>query len=295
MRLGQVYFALGDFRRACECCQRNIDGLGDDVIHERFGEPFLPSVLSRTFLVRSLAELGAFADGLMRAEEALRIAERLDQRDSVLATCQALGFLHLRRGALDDAIRWLERGRGLCEAWNIRTYRSAVTARLGYAYALSGRHADGLRLLEEGMAIGVSQGELNGQAAHLADLSHALLLAGRSRDALEAATRGIERARSTRHAAHEAWAAWALGEAESHRDPVNAEDAVAAYRQAMALAEERGMRPLLAHCHLGLGRLQRRLDKRQQAQEHVTAATTMYREMDMRFWLEQAEHEGRAP
>ena len=49
------------------------------------------------------------------------------------------------------------------------------------------------------------------------------------------------------------------------------------------------MRPLVAHCHLGLGKLYRRTGKREQAQEHLTTATTMYREMDMRFWLEQVE------
>ena len=51
------------------------------------------------------------------------------------------------------------------------------------------------------------------------------------------------------------------------------------------------MRPLVAHCHLGLGKLYRRTGKREQAQEHLTTATTMYREMDMRFWLEKAEAE----
>jgi hypothetical protein len=51
------------------------------------------------------------------------------------------------------------------------------------------------------------------------------------------------------------------------------------------------MRPRVAHCHLGLGKLYRRTDKREQAQEHLTTATTMYREMDMRLWLEQAEAE----
>ena len=49
------------------------------------------------------------------------------------------------------------------------------------------------------------------------------------------------------------------------------------------------MRPLVAHCHLGLGKLYRRTGKREEAQEHLTTATTMYREMDMRFYLEQAE------
>ena len=67
-----------------------------------------------------------------------------------------------------------------------------------------------------------------------------------------------------------------------------AEDAEGYYREALALAGELGMRPLVAHCHLGLGKLYRRTGKREQAQEHLTTATTMYREMDMRFWLEQA-------
>jgi hypothetical protein len=51
------------------------------------------------------------------------------------------------------------------------------------------------------------------------------------------------------------------------------------------------MRPLVAHCHLGLGKLYRRTDKREQAREHITIATTMYREMGMTYWLEKAEAE----
>jgi hypothetical protein len=61
--------------------------------------------------------------------------------------------------------------------------------------------------------------------------------------------------------------------------------------EALALAGELGMRPLVARCHLGLGRLCRRTGKRQAAQEHLTTAVQMYREMDMRFWLEQARAE----
>jgi hypothetical protein len=49
--------------------------------------------------------------------------------------------------------------------------------------------------------------------------------------------------------------------------------------------------PLVAHCHLGFGKLYRQTGKRHEAQEHLTTATTMYREMGMRFWLEQAEAE----
>ena len=82
-----------------------------------------------------------------------------------------------------------------------------------------------------------------------------------------------------------------LGDIAIHSDRFDAESGAAHYRQALVLAEPRGMRPLVAHCHLGLGKLSRRTGKRQEAQEHLTTATTMYREMDMRFWLEQAETE----
>ena len=61
------------------------------------------------------------------------------------------------------------------------------------------------------------------------------------------------------------------------------------YRQALALATELGMRPLVAHCHLGLCKFYKRTGKREQAQEHLTSAATMFREMGMTYWLEQAE------
>jgi uncharacterized protein HemY len=51
------------------------------------------------------------------------------------------------------------------------------------------------------------------------------------------------------------------------------------------------MRPLVAHCHLGLGKLYRRTHKREQAQEHLATAMTMYRDMGMSYWLAKAEAE----
>jgi Tetratricopeptide repeat len=61
------------------------------------------------------------------------------------------------------------------------------------------------------------------------------------------------------------------------------------YRQAMALADERGMRPLVAHCHLGLGRLYRRTGDGARAETQLAAALTMYRELGVGVWLAQAE------
>jgi predicted protein tyrosine phosphatase len=82
-----------------------------------------------------------------------------------------------------------------------------------------------------------------------------------------------------------------LGDIAAQPDRFDPESGEAHYRQALALAESRGMRPLVAHCHRGLGTLYRRTDKRQQADEHLVTATTMYREIDMPYWLEAAEAE----
>jgi hypothetical protein len=49
------------------------------------------------------------------------------------------------------------------------------------------------------------------------------------------------------------------------------------------------MCPLVAHCHLGLGKLYSRTGDRGTAKEHLATAATMYREMGMTFWLEQAQ------
>jgi hypothetical protein len=77
------------------------------------------------------------------------------------------------------------------------------------------------------------------------------------------------------------------------RESVDFTGAETSLERGLALAMELGLRPEIAHCHLGISRLYRRTGKRDQAREHLTTATTMYREMDMRFWLEQAEAESR--
>jgi len=52
-----------------------------------------------------------------------------------------------------------------------------------------------------------------------------------------------------------------------------------------------GMRPLQAHCHLGLGMLCTRSGQQEQARAHLSAAVDLYRAMEMTFWLPQAESE----
>jgi tetratricopeptide (TPR) repeat protein len=107
------------------------------------------------------------------------------------------------------------------------------------------------------------------------------LLAGDSEHARVAAARALDLARRHGERGDEAWALRLFGEVDARLD--RAADALDHYERSLSLAEELEMRPLVAHCQLGLGRLCRRTGKHELAQEHLTTTTTMYREMDMRF------------
>ena len=120
-------------------------------------------------------------------------------------------------------------------------------------------------------------------------LGRACLLLGRLDEARRLGDRALES--SPRQPGFAAHAFRLLGDIATHHDRFDADSGQAHYRQALALALPRGMRPLVAHCHLGLAKVYERTGKREQAHEHVTAATTMYREMDMQFWQEKAEDE----
>jgi tetratricopeptide (TPR) repeat protein len=130
-----------------------------------------------------------------------------------------------------------------------------------------------------------------GERSHTISLAgEGSLLAGQIGDATKLAEQALRLSRTSKERGFEAWALRLLGEISARRDPPEVERAESHYREALVLATGLGVRPLVAHCHVGLGMLYRRT-KRQEAQEHLATATTMYREMDMPYWLEQVETE----
>jgi hypothetical protein len=88
---------------------------------------------------------------------------------------------------------------------------------------------------------------------------------------------------------HETWSLRLLGAIALHGNPPEGELAETHYRQALALADELGMRPLQAHCHAGLGTLYSRRGWVEEAGAELSAAIALYRTMDMTFWLPQTE------
>src|SRR3989442_2374014 len=79
------------------------------------------------------------------------------------------------------------------------------------------------------------------------------------------------------------WEAWALrldAQVAARREPLDVASIEARFGEAAALASELGMRPLLAHCRLGLGTVCARDGMKERAREEVTAALAGYRAMD---------------
>jgi tetratricopeptide (TPR) repeat protein len=195
----------------------------------------------------------------------------------------AVGLVHLCQGDFQAAISVLEQGVDICRSRESPVLMLPTTAHLGYAYVLGGRLAEGLPLLDQ------SVDSVWSQSLWSVWWAETLLLAGRVDDATAAGRRALDLAVRRKERGQEAYAQRLLGEIASHDGLRDAAEAERHYRLAASLAEALGMRPLVAHCHFGLGKLYRRLGKRQEAREHLTAAAAMYREMDMRFWPEQAD------
>ncbi len=288
-RMGQVYAILGNYRRALEFLKCHMAALQGDLMRERFGMPRLPSVGTRTWSVWCLAELGEFVEGIVLGDEAISIARLVDHPFSLAMAHAGLGMLYLRKGDLDKAISVLARGVELCRVWKMFFWFPRTVSALGHAYALSGRVADALPVLTQGVDQAMATGNMLGHSLSVAWLAETHLSMGRRDHALELSQHALALSRSRRERGTEAWALHLLGEIASHTDPADLEPTEGHYRQALALAYELGMRPLVAHCHLGLGKLYRRTEDRAEAEEHLTTATTMYREMGMNFWLKKAE------
>ncbi len=130
-----------------------------------------------------------------------------------------------------------------------------------------------------------------GQSLRLAWLAEAYLNSSQPDTAMEVGRHALELASRYKERGNEPRVLQVLAEIASRDGAADSETAERYYREASEQAMKLGLRPLVAHCHFGLGKLYRRTGKRQEAREHLATAETMYREMDMPFWLAQAETE----
>ena len=223
------------------------------------------------------------------AEDGLRLAETVQSPFSQIEACYGVSLVYQRQGDVPRAIPGLERAVGLCQEWHIPLLWPVMAAALGLAYTLEGRDAAGLALVEQGVAQQVARSRRRRLASAIIGLSEAYLRAGRLEEACQHAAQALDHARQHQQRGNQAWALWLLGVSTARQASRESEPTVSHYRQALALAEELGMRPLQAHCHRGLGTLYAATGQREQARTALSTASAMYQTMEMTFWLQETE------
>ena len=290
-RLGEAYGAMGQYRRAVALLT---GAVAEPALNPTSAPGFgaLHPTIPLTNLARNLAELGDINEATAKAEEVVRIAETTDHPWSLTVAYQGAASVDLLVGEFERALSKASRGLGICHAAGLRFTLPDFVSLAGSAHVGAGRIDEGLPLLERAVELDAAM-ERRGlyHTRRIVRLGEGYLRGGRLADAALAGRRARDLAREKGERGNEGWALHLLGEAGAQLEPGTSAEAERHYQDAMKLAQELEMRPLLARCHLGLGQLYRRTGKRQEAMEHLTTAMLMHREMGLRFWLEQAEAE----
>ena len=290
--LGQIRWTLGDHRGAIDALERARSLLQGNLVGDRMERAFHPFVSIRCILSVSLTELGQFDRALEVAAEAMGFAERVRQPANLAQTAAGIGITLLARGRLAEAIPPLERALGVADQSGLASLYPSWAAYVARAYARAGRMDRALQL-----AVDAAERAPRTSRFRLGYVMFALaetyLFAGRNENARVVAKQALEHARHRFERSTEAHTLWLLAEVVAASEPPDVAEVLVLYGESLKLATDLGMRPLVAHCHLGLGKLYRGTGKREQAHEHLTTAIRMYREMDMHFWLEKAEAEMR--
>jgi tetratricopeptide (TPR) repeat protein len=287
--LAEVHYSLGQYRQAIGALEQLVARLTGDRLYARMGGAAVLSVVSRRWLVQALAETGAFAAGIARGDEGLRIAETADHPYSLANMCSGVGALYVRKGDFQQAIAFHTRSLELCRVWNIRQSATSFALHCGHALALSGQVSASMALLEQSVETAELTRQIGRNVQSASMLSEVYWLAGRYEEAQAVAVQAYAHAHETQEHGSQAWIARLLGAMHTQGNAPDVEQAEAHYRQALALAEALGMRPLQAHCHRGLGTLYAATGQREQARAALSTAIAMYTSMEMTFWLPETE------
>jgi class 3 adenylate cyclase/tetratricopeptide (TPR) repeat protein len=292
--LGVAYHNLGQFEPSIEELNKALALIPEARKADFFGTNGIASVNCKSWLIRGLAQIGKFSETLRHRGEAIQTATERDYPLSIVFAYYAVGAVALIQGEFDEAIAALEHGLTVCEAAEIPVQRPLVVSALAAAYAFVGRFDEGLRLLE---STADRSARITGAGSRQVPLGKAMgmvwdvqtyTLAGRHSEAESLARRVLAVFGESKHRGSEAWLKYLLGDILARSDPLSTQ-AEASYGESLILAQELGMRPLQAHCYLGLGQIHAQSKNAHVARSEIHAAGELYRAMRMPFWLARTD------
>ena len=283
LSLGGAVRAVGRYRQAADLFRSCLGLAAALPTDNRLGLADVRAVQARAHLAWSLAELGEFPEALVVAQEAIRLAQAAQHPYGLALAHLGLGGTLVRQGRMAEATVVLERGLALTR--DAPFLHPPMAADLGLTYMLAGRQEAGIELGEQAVRHAEEMGRLGRLSLIVTHLGELYFLAGRRRDALAQAERALRLASERMERGNEVYARCLVGLIAAESDPPDVVEAHAQLGQAIALAEALEMRPLLARCHLGLGRLARRRAEADAAARHLDTATRLLRAMEMEFWL----------
>ena len=259
-------------------------------ISTAYGSVAAPAVFWTSHLARSLAELGDFSAARAAANDAMRIMAPLHHPFLTVHVSCSMATVALRQGRADEAISLLEQLREINMVGSAPVVFPINEWFLAYAYALVG-HPEADDLLRHMERLTDDARFTYYYPFWLTLLGEGYLLLGEVQDALTRADRALELSRKRGERGNEGWSLRLIGDALSVLRPDSEPEIADSYRSALAIAEELGMEPLRAHCHLGLERLERRACRPAEAERHHGIARQLLEAMAMTRWLDGPQGE----
>jgi class 3 adenylate cyclase/tetratricopeptide (TPR) repeat protein len=288
VRLGQTYFALGDFARAAELLEQNVEFLEGNPQQGVFGMPLMPLAFSQDRLAWCLAVMGHFDKARATLDRGVLLAESINHTYTLGNLYCSIGFVCTLRGEFTDGVQWTRRGFELSQSENIPLLAALSAWRLGEALVSEGQMEDGLKVLEQGCERLSELGHMGYYPRAVTALSSAYLANGMLDKADQNLSHAFQLCRISGQQAVEAEANLVLAGIESHRSGVDLTQALQACDQALQMSVKRGMRPLSAHCHLKISQLQASLGNTKEAAAEEEAAIHLFRDLGMDAWIPEA-------
>ena len=278
--LGISHMFLGAYRTALSFFQRDV-GLEPEQITARLLEPWGAEVFQEAFsrvryspfsanTAYSFAELGEFDQAMLHAERAVKFAQTLDILYLRAIADAQLGAVYLWKGDLQNALRLAQRWLQTYAAADLLVPQLAMAARLGEVFNVLGHIDDAVALFDRAWRFAELKSVFAFGPQVLALLGDAYGRAGRIDEAVTTAQRALDLARRLGHRGNEARTLYLLGNIHGYGPSPNPNQVHDGYRQALTLADELGMRPLQAQCHLAIGGLAQMPGTQSEAREQLT-------------------------